>query len=274
MHRRNFLLGGIPLSLALLAAHPAARSAPLSREHNLMTAGNGKVATITDGDTLTLEDGQVIRLVGIQAPKLPLDRPNFTAWPLADEARQALAELTLDRTVTLSYGGTRIDRHGRALAHLHLPDGRWVQGEMLHAGLARVYSFADNRARVAEMLRREREARQAKRGIWQLPYYAVRNAETGAEDDRLARDIDSFQLVEGQIRKAARVGKYMYFNFGRDYRTDFTISVAKRYWRKFDAAKMTPATLQGRHVRVRGWLTKRNGPMIEVTHPEQIELLP
>ena len=273
MHRRNFLFGGVPLSFALLAARPV-RSAPLSHEYNLMTAGSGKVATIIDGDTLTLEDGQVIRLVGIQAPKLPLDRPNFTAWPLADEARQMLSELTLGNTVTLSYGGTRIDRHGRALAHLHLPDGRWVQGEMLHAGLARVYSFADNRARVAEMLLLEREARQAERGIWQLPYYAVRNAEMGAKDDRLARDIDSFQLVEGRIRKAARVGKYMYLNFGSDYRTDFTISVAKRYWRKFDATQMTPAKLQGKHVRVRGWLTKRNGPMIEATHPEQIELLP
>ena len=120
------------------------------------------------------------------------------------------------------------------------------------------------------MLSLERAARQAGRGIWQLPYYAVRQA----GDDRITQDIDSFQLVEGQIRKAARVGKYMYLNFGSDYRTDFTVSVAKRYWRKFDAAEVTPAKLQGKHIRVRGWLTKRNGPMIEATHPEQIELLP
>ncbi len=270
MHRRSFLLGGLPLSLIFLTSRPAAAMQAGLRGHKLVTAGAGQVATIVDGDTLTLEDGRAVRLVGIQAPKLPLDRPNFTPWPMAEEARQALAELTQGTRVTLSYGGTRIDRHGRALAHLHLPDGRWVQGELLRAGLARVYSFADNRAHVAQMLSLERAARQADRGIWHLPYYAVRQA----GDDRLAQDIDSFQLVEGQIRKAARVGKYMYLNFGSDYRTDFTISVAKRYWRKFDAAKMTPAKLKGKQVRVRGWLTKRNGPMIEATHPEQIELLP
>jgi hypothetical protein len=35
---------------------------------------------------------------------------------------------------------------------------------------------------------------------------------------------------------------------------------------------MDPATLKGRTVRVRGWLKQYNGPMIEVTHPEQMEL--
>ena len=270
MHRRSFLLGSLPLSLIFLTSRPAAAVQSGQHEHKLVKAGSGQVATTVDGDTLTLEDGRVVRLVGIQAPKLPLDRPNFTPWPMAEEARQALAELTLATSVSLSYGGTRIDRHGRALAHLHLPDGRWVQGEMLRAGFARVYSFTDNRAHVTEMLSLERAARQAGRGIWQLPYYAVRQA----GDDGITQDIDSFQLVEGQIRKAARVGKYMYLNFGSDYRTDFTVSVAKRYWRKFDAAEVTPAKLQGKHIRVRGWLTKRNGPMIEATHPEQIELLP
>ena len=30
---------------------------------------------------------------------------------------------------------------------------------------------------------------------------------------------------------------------------------------------------EGGRVRVRGWLKSFNGPMIEVTHPEQIEIL-
>ena len=41
----------------------------------------------------------------------------------------------------------------------------------------------------------------------------------------------------------------------------------------FDKASLDPAAWTGRRVRVRGWLTKRNGPMIRATHPEQIELL-
>ncbi len=41
----------------------------------------------------------------------------------------------------------------------------------------------------------------------------------------------------------------------------------------FDKASLDPAACTGRSIRVRGWLTKRNGPMIRATHPEQIELL-
>ena len=32
-------------------------------------------------------------------------------------------------------------------------------------------------------------------------------------------------------------------------------------------------SLIGKKIRVRGWLEKRGGPMIEATHPEQLEFL-
>ena len=92
-----------------------------------------------------------IRPVGIQAPKLPLGRKNFPTWPLAAESKKALENLVLGKTVTLIFGGSDKDRDGRLLAHLHRPDRTWVQGEMLKKGMARVYSFADNRARVGRI---------------------------------------------------------------------------------------------------------------------------
>ena len=33
------------------------------------------------------------------------------------------------------------------------------------------------------------------------------------------------------------------------------------------------AAYAGKRVRVRGWVARYNGPMIEATHPEQIEIL-
>src|SRR3546814_6279209 len=104
-------------------------------------------------------------------------RKGFVEWPLAEAARSALAELVLDRQVGLAYGGRREDRHGRRLAHLIRDDGLWVQGAMLEAGMARVYSFPDNTAAVPEMLTLERQARAARRGIWADPFYAVRGPE-------------------------------------------------------------------------------------------------
>ena len=243
----------------------------------LEPGGIALVAEVVDGDTVVLDraiDGaREVRLVGLQAPKLALGREGFRTWPLAPKAKAALESLVLGRTVRLSFGGRRRDRHGRLLAHLHVDDDRcaracsWVQGEMLERGMARVYSFADNRARVEAMYARERLARRAGRGIWALRFYAVRTA------DRTGRGIGTFQLVEGRVLAAARVKGRVYLNFGPDWRTDFTITVSGKALRLFRKAGLDPLLLEGRRVRVRGWLKSFNGPMIEATHPEQIQVL-
>jgi endonuclease YncB( thermonuclease family) len=258
---------GLILALVLaliLAPGPAAlagAASPLER------AGGGLVAEVIDGDTLVLDDGTVVRLVGIQAPKLPLGRAGFRPWPLAAKAKAALEALGLGHRVALAYGGRRRDRHGRALAHLYDEAGRWLQGELLAQGLARVYSFRDNRALVGEMLALECQARAAGRGIWRLNYYRP----LGPEDT--PRFIGSFQLVEGRVLEAAVVRGRAYLNFGADWRSDFTISISSKDRRRFKAAGIDTDGYAERKVRVRGWLKSYNGPMIEVTHPEQIEVL-
>ena len=255
------------LLFLLVAAVPEANA----QDGGLKPGPAATVAVIVDGDTVVLEspvDGAIqVRLVGIQAPKLPLGRKGFPTWPLAAEAKQALAKLVLGKTVSLSFGGTEKDRHGRLLAHLHRQDGTWVQGRMLSLGMARVYSFRDNRARVAEMLALESSARKAGRGIWGHPFYAV------IAPVQAARAIGTFQLVRGRVLKAARVKGRVYLNFGDDWRTDFTVMLEAKARRLFRRAGLDPLALEGRWLRVRGWLKKWNGPMIEATHPEQIELL-
>ncbi len=72
---------------------------------------------------------------------------------------------------------------------------------------------------------------------------------------------------------AAVVRGRVYLNFGPDWRTDFTIAIAPRDRRRFTRAGLLPGDWDGRRLRVRGWLKRYNGPMIEATHPEQIELL-
>ncbi len=229
-----------------------------------------RAVEIVDGDTLILADGREVRLVGIQAPKLPLGRKNFRTWPLADEAKTALATLGLGQDLRLEATGQPMDRHGRHLAHLYVQgvDGEtWVQGALLEQGMARVYSFADNRALVPEMLARERRARAAGRGIWGHPFYKVR------DPVEAARHVGTFQLVEGPVLAAATVRGRVYLNFGDDWKEDFTVTLAPAVGRLFQAEGVDPEAYAGRRVRVRGWLKSFNGPMIEATHPEQIEVL-
>jgi micrococcal nuclease len=227
----------------------------------------GVVNSVVDGDTLVLKNGTEVRLVGIQSPKLPLGCRNFPTWPLAPDAKAMLTQLSLGKDLTLKYGGRKIDRHGRLLSHLFLKDENWIQGALLEAGMARVYSFRDNRSRVAKMLKHERTARKVKRGIWGHSYYRIINHQ------QTQRHLRSFQLIEGKVLKAVVVRGRAYLNFGENWRKDFTITMSprtmRRFWRKGPAID----NYQGKKICVRGWLKKFNGPMIEASHPEQIEIL-
>ncbi len=113
----------------------------------------------------------------------------------------------------------------------------------------------------------EGKARAAGKGIWRLDYYAV------LTPLQAVGRADSFQLVEGRIVDLAKVRGRVYLNFGEDYKTDFTISIASPVRRAFEKAGIDLMGLEGARVRVRGWLRDWNGPMIELTHPAQLELL-
>lgn len=243
-----------------------------------------RIASVVDGDTLVLGDGREVRLKGIQAPKLPLGRSGFEAWPLAEESKSRLEALADGRPAQLRYGGARGDRHGRVLAHVFVrQDGRdiWLQQRMLDEGLARVYTFKDNRACAAELLGAERGARAAGRGIWSDPFYAIRDAANVGDLNRL---LGRFEIVEGAVQSAALVRGRLYLNFGEDYRSDFTVTVGERDIRIFlqderwsellrgdEARSRALEQLSGMQIRVRGWLSRNNGPEIVASHPEQIE---
>lgn len=237
----------------------------------LVGGPRGTVVSVTDGDTVVLDTGMVVRLIGTQAPKLPLGRDGFEPWPLADEAKEALEHLALDRRVQVRYGGERVDRHDRALGHLFIEDdGQWVQERMIAGGFARVYSFPDNRACLAELLEAERRARAMGLGIWSDPYYTVRRADP---PQALASRIGHYELVEGRVLLAESVGQRVYLNFGRVWKEDFTAVIERSALRMFESAGLDPLRLEGALVRVRGWVDEHDGPRIEVTHPEQVEVL-
>jgi micrococcal nuclease len=137
--------------------------------------------------------------------------------------------------------------------------------------LARVYSFPDNRACIAELLARESEARAKRLGVWGSSAYRIQSAD---DVDRLGRLTQSYQLVEDTVAKVGEGGGRNYLNFGNDWRSDFTVSVERKDVPKFTAANLDLKRLGGKRIRARGWIEWRNGPMIAATHPEQLELLP
>jgi len=241
---------------------------------DLIAGEKGQVRSVLDGDTFYLEDGLKVRLSAIQAPKLPLGRKGFEAWPLGEESKAVLSNLIKGKTLQLYYGGEQRDRYDRALAQTYTlkADGErdvWLQEEMVRRGMARVYTWPDTYQDSEKLYAVEKSARDAKRGIWNDDYYRIRSPEPNA----LAQDIDSYQIIQGVIISAADVRGQIYLNFGADYKTDFTIAIAKRDRKRFKKANMDPLSLEGATVRVRGWVELSNGPMVWLDHPERLEVL-
>ena len=246
---------------------------PATARCDLHPGETGTVSQIVDGDTVTLDTGLEVRLIGSLAPTRPSDIDARHPWPLAKEAEGLLTTLTRGKPVRLFYGGRRRDRHDRALAHVFVlkDSGRtWLQGALVDAGLARAYSYPDNRACMGDLLEREARARGAGKGLWQDREYMQRQA---LDIARLSNDLHRYQIVEGRVHAAGEVRGRLYLNFEANWRRDFTASIGRKALAGMIRDGFNPASLKGRHVRIRGWIERRNGPLIAVTHREQIEVV-
>ena len=233
---------------------------------------SGTVTQVLDGNTLGLDSGILVRLSGAHAPDAAGKRPGAVAEPLAAEAKGALEKLVLNQPVRLELDSEETDRYGHMEAQVFLdqPNGAWVQREMLAQGLARVQPLAKNKRCLNELMAAEADARANGLGIWADPYYSVRDAGDPAS---LAGRTGHYELVEGEIVSTGEVRDRIYLDFGRTWKQDVTATIEGKAKSLFVAAGIDPLALKGKRVRVRGWLESRDGPLIELSLPEQIEVL-
>ncbi len=224
----------------------------------------GTVADVLSGDSFVLEDGRQVRLAGIEAPRAA--QGEASAQPLSQQAKINLQGLLRGKRV--SFVNPAPDRFGRLRAHvLWGQEQNWLQGELLETGMARVRTWNDDHARAKQMLATEHAARATKTGIWAKAFYAVRDPEA------VSAAVGSYQIVEGEVVDASITKKMIYLNFGTDWRRDFTAQADKKTAKLFARAGINMAGLSGAKVRVRGTIRYRNGPMLWLNHPAQLEML-
>ena len=251
--RRSRTLTLISAAAAMaLCAHAAAAQVPCK----LSAIGSVQVVGVRDGRTLQLGDGRELRLAAIEA---------------GDESRAALQALAGGATLRLARLGEDRDRYGRLVAFAFAGDAlQSVQEALLTQGQARVSARIGDKACADALFSLERTARAERRGLWADPNFAPLAAENLP---RLRAERGHFVLVEGKVLSVRESGATIYVNFGRRWTRDFTVTILRRLQRGFSAAGVEPKTLQGRRIRVRGWLEQRGGPIIDATAPEQIEVI-
>jgi endonuclease YncB( thermonuclease family) len=229
---------------------------------------------VIDGETLVLDDGGEVRLVGAMSPRASDVAAEHAVLPLEGRAKRELEAVVLGRSVALAFDGRRSDRYGRLLAQVFVGTASprvWVQGHMLKRGLARVASMPGSVACLDALAAQERVAREAGAGLWSEAVYQIRSADRTAE---LLRYRSTFQIVEGRVVSASERSGRIFLNFGQDWQADFTAGLDAPVARLATASGLDVMGLGGRHVRVRGWIERRGGPYVAVHHPHQIELLP
>src|SRR5664279_539165 len=248
--RRNLSIASVAALGALLVCNAAAQE-----PCKLTTIGSANVAAVRDGRTLLLADGRELRLAGIE---------------VADTSQAALQALVVGHPLRLERLGTEQDRYGRLVAFAFIGDApQSVQQVLLEQGYARVATRVGDKPCADGLLSAERAARTAGRGLWADPNFAPLSAENLT---RLQAERGQFALVEGKVLSVRESGATIYVNFGRRWTRDFSVTILRRMSRAFTAAGIEPKKLEGRRIRVRGWLEQRGGPIITTEAPEQIEL--
>jgi len=221
--------------------------------------GKGRVAGVIDARSFRLADGREVKLAGIEP-----------VWADAARRTAALSALIAGRDVALRGDDDAPDRYGRQTAFVFVAgDDNPIQASLLAQGEAFAAADIADKDCAAALLAAEAAGREAKKGIWAGPS-AIKNAESAG--DILAGN-GRFMLVEGRVLSVRQAGATTYLNFGRNWTRDFAVTISRRMVPAFEAAGLSPKSLENRRIRVRGYVEARSGPRIEVLRVGQIEVL-
>lgn len=125
---------------------------------SLALAWSGLVVGVTDGDTVTVMHegrGERVRLYGVDCPE--------RHQPFGYRAKQFTSMLCYRRVVEVTPMDR--DRYGRTVALVSV-DGANVNEALVREGYAWVYTRYCREAWCAQWLALEREAKEARRGLW------------------------------------------------------------------------------------------------------------
>jgi len=229
-----------------------------------------QVARVSDGDTLKLQDGRSVRVLGINAPEIAHGQKAGQSF--GRESRAA-AQAFIDASkgkVRLGFERETHDHYGRLLAHVYDSRGNSVAVAQLRSGMALQIAVPPNVAQMNCLLAPEREARQKSVGIWRdnywqpLPTVSLRGDEAG------------FRLVRGRITKVD-INSAVWLEF----EGKLVARVAKKDWPLFGYRQQDWLALRGKSLEVRGWIGSQKNrrsqqfkPLVmQLRSPSSIEVI-
>lgn len=252
------------LALALQAT-PAGANCPSGREQQW-----GQLQSVTDGDTLRLTDGRKLRLIAVNTPELGHGRgPD---QPLAQAARRAVQQFFAgNKRVGLVAGIEPVDHYGRQLVHVFRADGESLSAFLLQQGLGWRIAIPPNLGFQDCLTQHEQMAQAARRGVWALPDYRPKPANTLTAAD------SGFGRVVGRVMRVSETASAWWIELD-----GLSLRLAKHRLHYF--GKNLPATWLNRQITVSGWIIDRSESsaakrgyarfILQLQHPSMIVIAP
>lgn len=280
----------ILLILLLFAAPAIAQEAPAPQTElqsivtgdftDLKHTGLGRIDKIVDNETILLQDGKIVRLLGLEWPFVS---DGAEGSPTAEKALERLRSLLPEGTEVMLYQtrnkkAGRINRMGHTLAHIvNKKTGEWINGDLVHEGYAYALTDDSNPQMAQQLYMLEDQARSDKKPLWQGRFGLLRaeNAEARGDTSFLSAlsGGGSFRVVEGTVARSATARNELYLNFGSNRDKDFTVKISPAIRKALAHRGIDPMGFAGQKLRVRGWIRQWNGPFMELETPERLEIL-
>jgi len=221
---------------------------------------------IIDGDTFRLENGETVRLIGIDAPEL--------SQPGGVESREYLAHLILGKRITLERGFSERDNYNRLLQFVYIGDV-CINEEMIRQGYAEARYLSENPIR-EYYLQLEITAEIAGAGLWSDDIFQPRsqvNWDTNVpviswfEADKY---YNQYVIVEGVIVDTYNATNVCFLNFCTTHYFAAVIFACD-----FPGFPEVPEVYYlGKKVQIIGIIKEYNGsPEIIVKTPDQIKII-
>jgi endonuclease YncB( thermonuclease family) len=234
-------------------SHPQAKIIDIKPGYGFYT-----VQKIYDGDTVVLNDGRKVRLLGINTPEVRHRGKMADAG--GDEAKQWLTRRLLNNKVRLVTDTEKTDKYGRTLAHLFTEKKDHINLQLVMAGLAEVIIYPPNLLYADALLKAQDLAEHNKLGLWQREEYAIKpaNSLTQEENKGWTRIVDKVIHI-----RYAR--KFVYLECS----SRFELRIERQRLSLFpDLSEYLGSTVEAR-----GWLNKHKDSFsMLIRHPSALKL--
>lgn len=223
------------------------------------------VAAVGADLDITLADGRVLAVSGVEPPRATPDAPRR-----AQDVRDALTARLAGRSLAWAPLGPP-DRWSRYPAAIFAPGD--LAADLLQQGLVRWRPDRVASPCRAALIAAEDSARRAGRGVWADPALGPVRVDDQFDRDALpAAAEDGMVVVEGVVAGVGETPARLYLNLGRA-RGGFALSVSKRDKALMESGAFSQARIVGARLRARGLLDRRFGPQIELNGPDALEIV-